>query len=68
MSPSRKSIRRIRHIGYLSLCGAKHHTLNIARIDLGASRYRRLGVCERFKSEKPYRVCERCIAKLPQSK
>ena len=59
---------KIRHIGYFSLCRAEHHTDNIARIDLGAARYRRLGVRERLKNETPYRVCKRCIAKLPDAK
>jgi hypothetical protein len=35
------------------------------RTDLGAERYRALGVKERFKNEAPYRVCAKCIAKLP---
>ena len=65
MNPSRKRIRRIRHIGYLSLCSGKHHDDNIRRIDLGAYTYRRLGV---FKDEKYYRVCERCIARLPRGR
>ena len=54
----------IRHIGYLSLCDAKRHKDSIVRIDLGVKRYRQLGVKDRFKGEKPYRVCKRCIAKL----
>ena len=53
----------IRHLGYLSLCSAQHREGNIVRIDLGAARYRRLGVRER---EKPYRVCKRCLAVIVQ--
>ena len=52
----------IRHIGYLSLCSAKHYDNSIHRIDLGYSRYLQLGVRERFKNEEPYRVCKRCLA------
>lgn len=55
----------IRHLGYLSLCDAKHRDNNIRRIDLGVARYRQLGVRERFKDEKPYRVCKHCIVALP---
>ncbi len=55
----------IRHIGYLALCDAKHRMNNINRIDLGEERYRILGVKERLKDERPYRCCQRCIAKLP---
>jgi len=54
----------IRHIGYLALCSAKHHDDSIHRIDLGSKRYKQLGVRERFKDEKPYRVCKRCIASV----
>lgn len=56
----------IRHIGYLALCSAEHHDNCIARIDLGAARYRQLGVRERFTGEKPYRVCKRCLAVVVQ--
>ncbi len=56
---------KIRHLGSFSLCGAKHRTDNIVRIDLGRERYEQLGVKERFKNEKPYRVCKRCIRLLP---
>lgn len=56
----------IRHIGYLALCSAKHTDNCIARIDLGSARYRQLGVRERFKDEKPYRVCKRCLAVVIQ--
>jgi hypothetical protein len=38
------------------------------RDDLGAERYRQLGVKERFKDEKPYRVCARCIATVSTSR
>lgn len=55
----------IKHLGYLSLCDGKHRVDNIFRIDLGKSRYCQLGIRERFKDEKPYRVCKRCIALLP---
>lgn len=55
----------IRHIGYHALCDAKHRDDNIHRIDLGVVRYRQLGVRERFKDEKPYRVCKRCIKNVP---
>jgi hypothetical protein len=60
--------RHVRHIGYLALCDGKRRDDNFLRIDLGASRYRQLGVVERFKDEKPYRVCKRCIRKLPYGK
>ena len=54
----------IRHIGYLALCNARNFRTNIHRIDLGSKRYRQLGVRERFKDEKPYRVCKRCLASV----
>lgn len=60
----RQIIVKIKHIGYLSLCAARHHPDNILRIDLGVKRYRSLGVRERFKNEAPYRVCKRCIAAI----
>ncbi len=61
----RKAVRSpVRHIGYLSLCDAVHRADSFLRIDLGRKRYQQLGVSERFKDEKPYRVCKRCIAKL----
>ena len=53
---------KIRHIGYLSLCDAKYRDDNIARIDLGSVRYKRLGTKELLKNEKPYRYCKRCLA------
>lgn len=59
----RKEVK-IRHIGHLALCGARHRRENITRTDLGADRYRKLGVSERFKGEEPYRVCKRCLAKI----
>lgn len=54
----------IRHVGYMALCDGQHHDNCIPRIDLGAARYRQLGVRERFKNEKPYRVCKRCLSKI----
>lgn len=59
--PKRVSVP-IQHIGYFALCNAKHHADNVHRIDLGSQRYKQLGVRERFKNEKPYRICKRCIA------
>jgi hypothetical protein len=58
--------QEIRHIGYhISLCGRIDATgTNIVRQDLGAKRYKQLGVRERFKNEAPYRVCKRCIAAI----
>jgi hypothetical protein len=50
------------HLGHFALCDGKYRDTNIHRTDLGKSRYRQLGVRERFKNEKPYRVCKRCIA------
>jgi hypothetical protein len=55
---------KIKHIGYLALCNAWHYDDCIQRIDLGAARYKRLGVRERLKDEKPYRVCKNCIRKI----
>ena len=57
---------KIKHIGYFSLCRGEYTGTDILRIDLGVKRYRSLGIKERFKDEKPYRVCKRCIAKLPR--
>lgn len=54
----------IRHIGHFALCNAKHDDDNIHRIDLGSSRYKQLGVRERFAGEAPYRVCKNCIRKI----
>ncbi len=56
----------IRHIGYLALCDARNHgpMRHVHRVDLGASRYRKLGKQERFSGEAPYRVCKRCLAKI----
>lgn len=54
----------IRHVGYLAICDAKHRENNIHRIDLGYAQYKQLGVRERFKNEKPYRVCKRCLKLL----
>jgi hypothetical protein len=54
----------VRHLGVMALCGRHGTKNNIDRVDLGASRYRRLGVTERFKGEPRYRVCKQCIAKL----
>lgn len=53
----------IKHIGFIALCnGLPHdHTRRIDRVDLGSSRYMRLGITERFKDQKPYRVCKRCL-------
>jgi hypothetical protein len=50
----------IRHIGdVLALCN-KNISAGL-REDLGYKRYKQLGVSERFKDEKPYRICERCL-------
>ena len=65
MNREQSSRLPIRHIGYLSLCRAEYRADNIARVDLGAERYRILGVRERLKDQAPYRICKRCIARLP---
>lgn len=53
----------IKHIGNVSaLCGSRVWT-NL-REDLGVERYQQLGVTERFRDEKPYRICPKCIAYL----
>lgn len=53
----------IRHIGVCrALCdGRKRASL---REDLGAERYKQLGVKERFKDEAPYRICPECIKRV----
>lgn len=67
----------IRHIGNVfPICGSlrlkdqnapayesKHMSL---RTDLGYERYLQLGLVERFKDEKPYRICERCLEIIAQ--
>jgi hypothetical protein len=55
---------KIRHIGIIyNLCSnktvANEHSL---REDLGYDRYENMGVVERFKDEKPYRICKKCLA------
>jgi len=48
------------HIGnVLALCN-NNLPANL-REDLGYSRYKQLGVKERFKDQKPYRICEKCL-------
>ena len=54
---------KIKHIGIINaLCNKKIHA-NL-RADLGKERYEGLGVTERFKGEKPYRICKNCIKEL----
>jgi hypothetical protein len=53
----------VKHIGVpLALCDER--IVAYLRDDLESSRYRQLGVKERFKNEPPYRVCKRCIRKI----
>jgi hypothetical protein len=59
---------RIEHIGserspWTAMCGRKLKNAGM-RCDLGADRYRRLGVTELLRDQKPYHVCKRCIAKV----
>lgn len=50
----------IKHVGiHRALCNEKLRAE--LRPDLGAERYRQLGVSERFKNEDPYRICKNCI-------
>ena len=53
--------KRIRHLGLVALCGLPAGT-NFIRADLDYARCKQLGVKERFRDEKPYRVCGRCLA------
>lgn len=54
----------IKHIGIMyAICDRRRNAH--LRTDLGVERYKQLGVKERFKGEAPYRICPRCIAKLP---
>lgn len=54
----------IRHIGLMQAICDRRRTADL-RTDLGADRYRQLGVKERFVGEAPYRVCPACIKALP---
>lgn len=54
----------IRHIGNLSAICDRRRRASL-REDLGEERYRQLGVKERHVGEAPYRICPKCIAKLP---
>lgn len=47
-----------------AMCGAQANFFDLMRNDLGSARYKRLGVIERFKDEKPYRICLRCIKRV----
>jgi hypothetical protein len=50
----------IKHIGIpFALCSKKYSGVFVD--DLGSERYKGLGVTERFRDEKPYRVCQKCI-------
>lgn len=57
---------KIRHIGIVyAICSNK--TLvnkNSLREDLEYERYKRMGVTEKFRDEKPYRICSKCLAKI----
>lgn len=49
------------HIGHVfALCGTNVQPR--FRSDLEYARYKRMGKSERLKSEKPYRICGRCLA------
>lgn len=54
----------IRHIGTISAICNKGISMigKSLREDLSYARYKQLGVTERFKDEKPYRICDRCLA------
>lgn len=62
----------IRHIGnVIPVCGLKQKDPNAPayeskhrslREDLGYERYKQMGLSERFKDEKPYRMCENCLS------
>lgn len=54
----------IRHIGIFSAICDRRRKANL-RTDLGEERYRQLGVKERHLGEAPYRICPKCIGKLP---
>lgn len=54
----------IKHIGIMQAICDRRRNANL-RSDLGADRYRQLGVKERFVGEAPYRVCPACIKALP---
>jgi hypothetical protein len=59
--PMPNETKPIKHIGWIyAVCGNRTVHANF-REDLGADRYRRLGVSERFKNERPYRICANCI-------
>lgn len=50
----------IKHIGVpFALCSKKYS--GVFADHLGSERYKGLGVTERFRDEKPYRVCQKCI-------
>jgi hypothetical protein len=50
----------IRHIGIgRAFCDGRKRAM--LRTDLGADRYRRLGLKERFTGEAPYKICRACI-------
>lgn len=53
----------IKHIGIMrALCdGRKRASL---REDLGADRYRQLGISERLRDQAPYRICRACIKRV----
>ena len=53
----------LKHIGNLMAICDRRKRANL-REDLGAERYKQLGVKERLEGETPYKVCPRCIAKL----
>lgn len=54
----------IKHIGILrAICDRRRNAY--LRTDLGADRYRQLGVKERHVGQAPYRICPACIKALP---
>lgn len=55
----------IRHIGVVFALCSKKKSANL-REDLGYERYLGLGTEERFKNEKPYRICKKCLKKLKE--
>ncbi len=57
---------QIRHIGVTTALCNKNIPANL-RIDLGYDRYKGLGVEERFRDEKPYRICKLCLAKIKKN-
>ena len=54
---------KIRHIGIIfAICNKNKSVESSLREDLGYERYKGLGTVERFKDEKPYRICKKCLS------